>query len=65
MCSWRDPVLLTSSLSSLNLGTVDAGSASAEFRENLWNNYGEGTNVVSKCENCRITTKSNTGGMSD
>lgn len=44
-----------------DIGTVDAGSLSAEFIVLIWNNRG-GSSAVSDMTNCTITTKDNSGG---
>lgn len=53
----------------INFGTVDAGSQSMEVTLYVTNNFPESGvgnpdyKAVSKMENCRVTTKSNTGGL--
>ncbi|OCL28613.1 hypothetical protein U472_00200 [Orenia metallireducens] len=57
--SWYDPN--NNAVSQWNIGTVDAGSVSADFTVDIWNNKG-GTNDVSTMQNCQITTKDSAGG---
>lgn len=43
-----------------DIGTVDAGTASADFHVLVWNNRG-GSTAVSDMTNCKVTTKDTAG----
>jgi hypothetical protein len=46
---------------SWNIGTIDAGTPSADFGVLIWNNYAGATDL-STMTNCTITTKDSAGG---
>lgn len=58
--SWRAQDNL-STFASWPIGTVDAGTLSANISFLVWNNKG-GASDVSDMQNCTITTKDNVGG---
>lgn len=58
--SWYD-ASNTTQQTSWDIGTVDAGSVSADAQFLIWNNRG-GTTDVSDMTNCTITTKDSSGG---
>lgn len=53
----------TTQITKWDIGTVDAGSISADFGVLIWNNRG-GTTDVSDMQDCTITTKDSLGGNS-
>lgn len=58
--SWYD-ASNTTQQTSWDIGTVDAGSVSADTQFLIWNNRG-GASDVSDMTNCTITTKDSSGG---
>jgi hypothetical protein len=51
----------TAQLNSWTIGTVDAGTTSADLQLLIWNNRG-GASAVSDMTSCTITTKDSSGG---
>lgn len=63
LISWYKADDLTTPISSLDMGEVDAGSDSNVFALYIFNNKG-GTSARSSCESAKVTTKDVDGGMS-
>jgi hypothetical protein len=62
LISWYNATDLTTPISSLDMGEVDAGSESNIFPIYVFNNK-NGTSIRSNCESSKITTKDVNGGM--
>ena len=62
LISWYKSTDLTTPISSLDLGEVDAGSSSNVFGLYIFNNKG-GASARSACESTKITAKNVDGGM--
>lgn len=62
LISWYKATDLTTPISSLDFGEVDAGSSSSVVSLYIFNNKG-GTSARSSAESTRLTTKNTTGGM--